>query len=519
MRVPWSCGRFELELRRRWARGAVTALGLCVALGVGAHGEKKKNAPWVELPLEGLGFPGVSSVFLGSGSSVLTVNFIDSSHLLVTYGLRKLVPRLEHDPAGDDDRLVAGEVVELPSGRIEARTEWHMHDHGRYLWSLGRGRFLLRIGEQLYTMAPLREGGKAGFARTVFPSGSLRPSLVTVSPDGEVVTLETVEAQPEDSGGTKVYLGDEDTAPATKSKTVIDFFRIQEDGTGTAVMKAAGEVLSPSPILLPVDGDGYLWPEAVGGGDWAVTFDPYEGKTVQVGRVRSSCFPRLQMVSRTEFVALTCQGSDESIRMAAYGLDGQDTWEESVGELGFPNFAFAPAAGRFAISGSWAGPATAVVAGVQGPPAAPRQEVRVYQNASGDLLLKVECTPAFKTAENFDLSADGMLAAVVREGAIAVYKLPPLTKKDQQDMAEIAAFTPPASTSDVVLRRLTTPVKVKRASVQAPPEALRPSGLGPKADDAMVTGGGVAPPRKPPTLLKPGEKPEFGSANPELQRQ
>ena len=54
----------------------------------------------------------------------------------------------------------------------------------------------------------------------------------------------------------------------------------------------------------------------------------------------------------------------------------------------------------------------------------------MYQNASGDLLLKVECSPVIKTAENFDLSADGSQLAVIRQGNIAIYKLPPLSQQD-----------------------------------------------------------------------------------------
>jgi hypothetical protein len=518
---PWRCALRGKARRRRgcgvWALCAVLVAAGVVASARSAIAGEKKNAPWVQFPLEALGIPAVSNVFLSSGSSMLTVHFLDSSHLFVTYSERTLVPRIAGDSPDHDDRVVAGEVVDLPSGHIDARTTWYMHDHGRYLWSLGGGRFLLRIGDQLYTMAPLANLGTAEpFERALFPSRQVRPSLVFVSPDGAIVTTETILDAPGEDGRTRVILGDTDTAEMAKSKTLIDFYRIEPDDRGkkeSATARAlpdverAGSVQSPEPLLLPVNADGYLWAQEVDANVWATTFDGYSGKTIDLGKLASSCRPRLQMVSRSEFLAMTCQGGDDRIKVASYGLDGKETWEEQLGDFGAPTFVYAPEASRFAVSHTSVGDPTPV-AGSNLPAEGPRQEVRVYQNASGDMLLKVECTPVFKTAENFDLAADGTMLVVVREGAIAVYKLPPLTKRDREDMAEVAKFAPPASLDPVVLRRLISPAERKRAeaAVTAPVSVPIPAAM--SAVDSTSTGV-----RKPPTLLKPGEKPEFGSAN------
>jgi hypothetical protein len=517
MQVPENSFRSARSGQTRGRRLGTCVVWMVVALGIVAvrpttAGGEKKSGPWVQLSLDSLGFPGVSGPFLNSGSSMLTVHFLDGSHLLVTYGLRGLVPRLPGDPVDHDDRLVAGEVVDLPSGNISARTEWHMHDHGRYLWKLGDGRFLIRIGEQLYTIAPLANlaSGDA-FMRTLFPGRGMRPSAVFVSPEGGVVTLETVLESPDGRTSRVAALGDQDTAIAA-SKTIIDFFRVQgekKDGADLTV-RAAGNVLSSVPLLLPVDADGYLWADEVDSNLWAVTFNGYGGKTVELGKVQSSCRPRLQMISRSEMLELTCLGSDDRVKIASYGLDGRETWEDPVGDVGVPSFTFAPAAARFAISTSRV-EEYAPQPGAQTPNTGPTQEVRVYQNASGDLLLRVDCTPAFKTAENFDLSPDGMLAAVVREGKIAVYKLPPLEKRDVEDMAAVEKFAPPSSDENVNLKRLTTPVKAAMAAETLAASTTTEADANAKA---LVSPGAPPPgPRKPPTLLKPGEKPEFGSAN------
>jgi hypothetical protein len=139
-------------------------------------------------------------------------------------------------------------------------------------------------------------------------------------------------------------------------------------------------------------------------------------------------------------------------------MDGHETWEDSLGgTFGLPEFAFAPRAGRFAISriSSTAGDTEDLGFGNVLPTTA-TQEVRVYQTESGDLLLKVPTTPVTRFAENFDLSEDGLVAAVVRDGAVEVYKLPPPSKQDVKDLEEARSFCPPETDKPVSFAKLET---------------------------------------------------------------
>jgi len=494
-------------------------VGTSRALGWASNAPKPERTaqPWVKLPLEALGVAGIPAAFLDAGGSMLTVNFLDSGHLLVTYGKRGLVPRLAGDPRDDDDRLVAAEVVELPTGKVLATTEWHMHDHGRYLWALGHGRFLVRIGDMLSVMTPLaRLGTDDPFVRSTFPSRGGQPVAVTMSQDDGLLTVETPVRM---AGGTSEAMGDMDTATRPLS-TLIDFYRLRGDGSEAHPLEiaGAGTVRSPQPLFLPIDADGYLWAEELDRNQWQVTFDGFEGKTVQLGKIDSTCSPRLELVGPAEYLAMTCRGADDRVRVASYGMDGQETWEESLGQFGRPVFAYAPSAGRFAVShgvdavpaapGNGVGsPASYGVGGSQGSPA--RQEVRVYQTVSGDLLLKVDCTPVFKTAENFDLSADGMEAVVVRDNALVVYKLPELSKKDREELAAVEKFAPPASEGPVKLTRLTGPQPQRGDAVSA--AAVEAAAAAAAAAPAVATE--KPPARKPPTLLNPGEKAEMPANN------
>jgi hypothetical protein len=486
-----------------------------------------------KIPLASLGYQGASQSFLDAGASMLTVNFLDDRHLLVTFSERNLVPRLAGDPEEHDDRLVAGEVVEVATGKVLAKTEWHMHDHARYLWPLGRGRFLLRIEDTLYTMAPLARllGGDEGavnpFQRTVVPGRQLRPTLVYTSEDGGMLTVESQVNVAKGTGAIEVS----NTTVAPQTVTLMDFFRLEGEGSAGSPLAVtpAGEVRSPEPFYLPITADGYMWPQPSGNGKWALTFDDFTGKTRSVATLESSCSPRVEMVSASEFVAMTCRGAAERIRMGSYGMDGTETWQEDVGDYGTPTFAYAPAAGRFAVShrteaptppGGLAGLMSGkglgqAPNGVVEQPSSEGQEVRVYQNASGDLLLKVQVSPALKTAENFDLSADGTEAVVTKDGQVLVYKLPGLSKRDKEDIAEVAKFAPAATTGAVRLTLLTGPAAnpVRRKL----PMTAATAGVVPAVDVPTQTAGdapaNASPGRKPPTLLKPGEKPEFGKSN------
>jgi hypothetical protein len=508
----------------------LTVLAALVLQATAATAAEKQPSPWVRISLAKLGFSGVSAGFLNAGASVLTVNFLDNEHLLVTFGLRGLVKRLPGDPDSDEDREVAAEIVDVPTGKIEARTEWHLHDHGRYLWPIGHGRFMLRVGGSLSTLAPLANLHKDPFRRVAFPTRGLNLAFISASPEGGVLTVES--EIPQQQNGVATWAD----AQAAQSATLLDLYRVSGDGTEASPLTITSphSVRSPRPMLFPIDEDGFLWTsnETRDPNDWSVSFHAFApaGKKnpVMVGDLHSTCQPRILVASRSEYVALTCMGT-EHMKLATYGFDGHENWEEQIDLDSSMAFAFAPGMGRFAMSRI----VTAAVAsvGVNGLPGDPvfKQEVRVYQTESGDLVLKATTSPAFKTAENFDLSEDGRLAALVRDGEIAIYQLPAPSEHDRKAAAEVAKFAPPPggdaelNLAGVVVReqpgetvagaapRVAAPVAsgagTAGASLPAAANNAAPAGRPVTAAEAAATR--PTPVRKPPTLLLPGEKAEF----------
>ena len=495
-----------------------------------------KLAPvWLRLPLDKMGFPGLSASLVGQGASMLTVNFIDDDHLLLTFATRGLVPRVPGDPPEHQDRMVAAEVIELPSGKVQARADWHLHDMGRYLVNMGQGRFLVRIGDELSTMDVAGNlHAHDPLLRMSMPPHSFRPDSLTMAPDGRLLTMET-----------KVNLGAQMMAP----KSLVEFYRVSGGGAGGPVaIVDAGKLLSPQPLYLALDGDGTLWADEGSRNEWTVSFHEFGGRVVKIGTLDSLCDPQFQMLSRSEYVAVTCSGADNHTKMVAYAMDGKEMWEEPLAGMDEATYAFAPAAGRFAV--------IRTIEGVSAPgnlvdtPPVDRQELRVYQTESGDMLMKAVGSPAIKTGENFDMAADGSLAVVVRDGALCLYKLAAPSKQDLKDMEEVAKMSPPTSQAAVsvpeIAKEIGAAVVTFRAGNQvevagagavevgrAKVAEANPGGgsaVASVAAGAPMEAGSAQPavrrveilngdpvyegPREVPTIMKPGEKPEFGKRNP-----
>ncbi len=531
-RTSWLRNRCWLKFVAGLAVGAVA---WCCSPGCRAETPPK---PVLRIPLSELGFPGYPVSLLHAGASMATLHMLDSSHVLFTYSLRSLVPRLPGDDVNDTDRQVAAVLVEIPSGKVLARTKWHLHDHGRYLWQVGNGVFVMRSGSELSLVAPLQglASGEDPFRRFALPHRPGLPVAVEGSPDGRVLTVHLESTRQAESEA-------DDNGESHKHKHyVVEFFRLTP---GKSVrdpiqISGAGAVGSPVLLRLPMDGDGYLWAEDGERGKWTVSFNEFGGKQEKLTPVMSSCHPRLSLLSRSQFLAETCRGSDDEPMLAAYGFDGHENWQEQFGQaLQPPTIAVAPVAGRFAMSRLVASSSGAPVSGlVNDDPLS--QEIRVYQTESGDLLLRVQCAPAVRSAENFDLSPEGSTLAVLAPETLDLYRLPGLSARDRKDLAEVQAMTPPEGTGPVALTRLTRPAvaasqevggaegvatpspttanAVSAGAVSTPPAPETPAGEGRAAGrslpaegqrTAVAAGDDASARRKPPTLLNPGENAEY----------
>ena len=543
--------------------GRIVVMG-CAAWMGGRAGFARSPGPLLRLPLEAFDYQPLPASVLNSGVSALTLHYVDGQHMLLTFSRRRLMARLPDDPPTDFDRNIDAVLLELPSGRVLARTSWRLHDARQYLWALPDGNFLMRERNRLVTMAPLRElGAGDAFGQRAFAASARSIGSVQLSPAGDLLTLQTMEHPREErerspSPGTRAYAAGaaatagEGGAEDDGREVQIDFFRVVTAGGAGAEVKAvhAGAIGARTLVMLPLDATGLLTEVDQGKAHWAFDFHHHDGKVDELSPFDSTCRPIPMMVSRSEFIAFGCRGGQDRRAMGGFNLRGEEMWEQSFLEsFTHPELAFAPSAGRFALGRMVTGEAVESSAPLSAG-AVSAENVSVYQTESGRVLLSMNLTPVLIAGQNFALSPDGQQLAVVNNGAIEIYPLPPVTEKERKAVHLAETLVPERSEAPIRLEAIqekksgaeragtSLPAAVARVEqkvekkVESVPVAVvgKPAAAGAASvGDAAAESTAVAPApvatasgdggasgdetghRKPPTLYAPGEKPADGA--------
>ncbi|WP_213804582.1 hypothetical protein [Granulicella sp. dw_53] len=484
----------------------------------------KNPQPANRIPLETLGFQPISSRYLLAGSSMLTVHYVDDTHLLVTFAARRLIRRIPGDPPTDQDHNTDALLLELPSGRILARTEWLFHDHGQYLWNLGHGQFLLRNRDTFTTLSPLVNLARGhAFDQRAFINSSRHIVAVILSHDNSLLTIESTDPLPVvDPTPTSISTAPppfvEDPPPP--SKVQLNFYRILPPASpdGQVIATSAGGVISRNIVELPVNSSGMLNVLDQGHQRWAFDFHDHTGKLTELSLYDSTCRPLPVFVSASEFVSFGCHGGTARQQIAGFNLRGEEMWEQTLyGSYVAPHLEYAPAAGRFALSRVLMN-AAAIPTDFLVPSMLNGQTIDVYQNDSGKPLLHLDCNPIVRANQNFAFSPDGMELAIVREGAIEIYRLPPLGAADKKALKLAEASAPPPNNAMIDLSFLSRSRDSDKAAVQQvsqdtvenagqaitpPSDPTPPTSPADSPVTATETSDEPQKPRKPPTLYNP----------------
>ena len=235
---------------------------LLAAAGGGTAFAAKPSGPVVTVNLEPLGFSGIPQRFVGSLATMYTVHFVDGTHVLLTWNAKSLMPRLPDSRPEDDDRTVAAMLMELPSGKVLAKTLWRTRDHNQYLYALGHGRFLLRVRTRFTLIEPMRSlaAGVDAFKEKPFLDPKRRIGYVSVSAGGDLLTVETVpkaankdaDVLTDDSA-----LEEENEEVNRKVPVQIHFYRLREVA-GELSPISSGVVFSPSLVNVPATAEA-IW--------------------------------------------------------------------------------------------------------------------------------------------------------------------------------------------------------------------------------------------------------------------
>jgi hypothetical protein len=526
-------------LRRR-----LSMLGsLLLLAAIPVHAARGPEPP-LRIPLESLGFQPQSTQFLLAGSSMLTLHYVDDQHLLLTFSARHLLKRLPNEPEDDQDRNIDAVLLEVPSGRVLARTTWRTHDHGQYLWALGHGHFLLRIRDSLTIFAPMANLSTGEpFAESPFlVAVDRRIAAVILSPDADLLTVESVKRTPPSPKPKANLFGpNPPTSPQLEERTnvQINFYRLRlASGPTPSIQPSfAGAVVARRTGGIPATTAGYLAVLDQGHYHYAFDFHSYSGKVDELSPFDSTCPPAPLFVSHSEFIAFGCRNGHTMQALAGFNMRGQEMWEQGLfGDFIAPSLAYAPSSGRFAFSRillrSTAFPDQPLTSDDVGA-----QSVVVYQTDSGKQLLHAECSPVERAGQNFTLSPDGLSLALIHADAIEIYRLPPLTSKDETAI-KLAQTSAPAET-DLPVHFTDRPTESsEEADSTIPPESQPANAAAPTAasnvspdstqsshptatpEPQAQASGDAAPEehRKPPTLYTlPDDKPPASAQPRDIQ--
>ncbi len=235
-----------------------------------------------------------------------------------------------------------------------------------------------------------------------------------------------------------------EASPVCPHDVQLNFYSLnQTDSGGLIVPRVAGMARAAGLLELPIIPAGLLQVLDQGRQRWAFDFQAYSGKKLELALYDSTCRPIPFFISPSEFIAFGCHGGNIRQEVAAFNLRGDATWEMGlVGSYTSPYLAFAPAAGRFAL-GRILTSSPFIPPDATEPGFFNSQNVDVYQDNSGKLLLHIDCAPIARAGQNFALSPDGMNIAVIREDAIEIFPLPPLTPDDKTAIKLAQDSTPP----------------------------------------------------------------------------
>jgi hypothetical protein len=182
------------------------------------------------------------------------------------------------------------------------------------------------------------------------------------------------------------------------------------------------------PVHVPLDGDGYYEALRGSGTSWTVAFDSLRGASTPMASIESDCEPALNALSPGLVLATVCTASGTR-RLTALlrdrDLQHTHLWDASVPPTRvWPQLASS-------VNGLRLARETLEVTHPVGPYSPldnddiRGQTVQVYDLGTGAVRLTAPASPVLDGGGNFALSPSGNRFAVLSDGAIQVFDLPP----------------------------------------------------------------------------------------------
>lgn len=413
-----SSWRVQRVARAAW-QGIALSLFLVLVLGqLPAKSVKNTLQPETRIPVKALGYMPPGALPALYYHALVQLNFIDTSHLLFTFNIHKLLQRRDDCPISTNQREARSVVLDIPTGKANKQADWELYDFDDFLWGIGNGQFLLRrclrfdLFDASLNPQPL-----------FLASGLVQ--RVLFSPDHSIVVIEQNEGEP----GSRAGQNHAKLPAVTPHQAMAPEVGVQFVQLHPLTLLARSRI--PVPGTIPIVAEGIL--EALGGEHhrWTIDIQAFQGESVRnIASVRSFCIPSLTPVTNHVFVAMVCPSSEERV-FEAYTVRGDLLWKIPSKSDGFlPDFILTRDGAHFAIE-------TLHLKRFYRPldPLSrddiDGQLIEVYDTKTGIRIGSVTASPVYLGGKNADFSPDGTRIAVLHNGAIEIYTLKALARNSQ----------------------------------------------------------------------------------------
>ena len=381
--------------------------------------------PFSQIDLSSLGYrePPRTERLLND-ESVVSLDFVDAKHVLVTFDGKKLLTRLPGCPPSHDDRMIHAAIIQIPGGKVVKETDWYLHDRRRYLWPLGDGRFLLRKLNTIYLLdSSLHE-------QLLLTPPNDTIAWMTVSADGKQIIFETEKANGAKASSDQTSQSSEKTNP----KYLLNFFKIDSHTLQETIE-------SKSLVHLNAAGTGYA--DVLQKGDvWLVRFGPSPVARKNIARVRSRCTPDVFYSSDNTLLIGRCPVKSTDYSVTAFTVTGHRLWHQNWNRERFlPAVVRSGDRRRFAVS-NFTLSRPAEKDSTESDPDILEQNIQILETASGHPVQSLIASPAVIGAQNFSLSPDGTRFAILHNSQIELYNLPKVSEEEQAKFTALKADVP-----------------------------------------------------------------------------
>ena len=374
--------------------------------------------PTARILVAPLGFQPPSRFYMPYRFPAATLDFLDATHILFTFHASTLMRREPDDPAGDEDQTVRALVLSVPDGKVVAQSSWRLHDRARYLWFLGEGEFLLRVRNTLMV-------GDRSLVLKKYLAAEGDLVSVQLSPAGRTIAAQYAVPAPENAQGdgrpaNAPTLGDDAphlSATPQKRYELVVIDAASQKGQRISDLGRA--------VDLPMLDQGYLSVHQEDARMWDVVLAPFAGEARTVEKVNSTCQPLLYPLSEHTFLTENCMPATDDRLVQAFDLDGHKLWEKIwQSRFTWGTFAYGSEGRRFAYGSVEVDHSLSTLDPIDASSIL-GQPVGVFDIANGELTTVLDASPILTAGENFSLSPDGNTLAILRDGAIEFYTLPP----------------------------------------------------------------------------------------------